>query len=308
MKNKIYDCIIIGAGPGGIGASINLFNNGVDFLLLEKSTPGGKVNVAPRVDNYPGYKAIPGPELAYALFEKLLKKGISITFGNVISLTKENELFIVQTEDETYTSKTVIIASGTTEKKLGLDKEVEFLGKGISYCAICDGFFYKNKVVAVAGGGNSAFKEAIHLTHIASKVYLIHRRNEFRGSNKNLEEFLSHENAQTLTPCIVEEILGEDHVEGIKVYNKDTDEHFTLQIDGFFPCVGYNPNTEFVKLDILDEYRNVIFFEDMKTKVPGCFAAGDVLPRALKQIYLSERDGIRASNGVIKYLKANESA
>lgn len=302
MKNKIYESIIIGAGPGGIAAATNLHDKGVDFLLIERGAPGGKINVAARVDNYPGYKEISGPDLAYVFFERLLKKNIRITYGNVISLTKEDNIFIVATETDTYYSKTVIIASGTKEKKIGLDKEEELLGKGISYCAICDGHFFRNKDVVVVGGGNFAFKEALHLSEIARKVYLVHRRYEFRGLPKSLEEIKNKPNIKILTPCIVTEILGDEFVNGVKVFNKETEEEFDLKVDGFFPCVGHIPNTEFVKLDILDEYKNVIFYENMQTKISGCFAVGDVLTRNLKQIYISERDGIRASNSVIEYL------
>ena len=185
---KVFDCLIIGAGPCGIGAALKLKEAGVNFALINSGTPGGKVNIAPRVDNYPGEKEIPGPDLAVKFFERLLKNDISIIGDTVLSLKKENDVFIAQCEYETYSAKAVLIASGTKERKVGLPKEDELLGHGISYCSLCDGHFFKGQDVAVIGGGNAALKEAIHLAHIVKKLYVIHRRNEFRGSNKLVDE------------------------------------------------------------------------------------------------------------------------
>ena len=302
---KIIDCIIIGAGPGGIGAALTLKEAGVDFLIIEKAVPGGKVNIAPRVDNYPGFKEIPGPDLAFALYERLLAKNIKITPDEVLSLTKEEDIYVLKCTKETYFAKTVIIASGTTEKKIGLEKEVELQGRGISYCAVCDGFFFKNQDVVVVGGGNSALKEAIHLSENAKKVYVVHRRNEFRGTNKTLDELKSHQNVEILTPYVPVKILGEDRVSGLVIKHRETNEEITLNVQGFFPLVGQDPNTKFVHIEgILDGWGTIPFDrKTMETSSKGLFAIGDCLPRPIRQIYLSEHDGVVAAKSVIASLK-----
>ena len=177
---EIKDCVIIGAGPCGIGAAIELKKLGIEAVIIEKGPVGGKVNIAPRVDNYPGFTKIPGPDLAFEFFMRAKNNGVKIISDEVISLTKE-ENFVVECKRETFVSKTVLIACGTKERTLGLENEERLFGHGVSYCAICDGHFFKGQDVLVIGGGNSALKEALHLVNICNKVTLIHRRNEFRG-------------------------------------------------------------------------------------------------------------------------------
>lgn len=303
--NNIYDVIIIGAGPAGIGAALILKEAGVNFLIIEKSMPGGKVNIAPRVDNYPNFKEIPGPDLAYALFERLLNKNIKLTSDEITSLTKNDNIFTLEGKKNTYLSKYVIVAVGTTERKIGLEKEVELQGKGISYCAICDGHFFKNKDVVVVGGGNSALKEAIHLAHIVNKLYVVHRRNEFRGTTKTLDELKSHDNVTILTPFIPIKILGEDKVEGLEILNKETEEVMTLKVDGFFPLVGQDPNTKFIHIDnVLDEWGTIPFNrKTMESNCPNLYVCGDATPRPIRQIYLAEHDGVVAAKNIINSLK-----
>ena len=303
--NKIYDSIIIGAGPSGIGAALKLKEAGLDFLIIEKGMPGGKVNIAPRVDNYPGQVEIPGPDLAFIFFERLTKAGIKLTVDTVTSLSKDNDVFTVVCNKDTYLAKTVIVTSGTTEKKIGLEKEVELQGKGISYCAVCDGHFFKGLDIVVVGGGNSALKEAIHMAEIANKVYVVHRRNEFRGTTKTLNELTSHSNVEVLTPYVPVKILGEDKVEGLVISHRETNEEITLNVQGFFPLVGQDPNTKFVKIDgVLDAWGTIPFDKKtMETSCKGLFAGGDCLDRPIRQIYLAERDGMNAAKSVIEYLK-----
>ena len=302
--NKIYDSIIVGAGPSGIGAALKLKEAGLDFLIIEKGMPGGKVNIAPRVDNYPGQHEIPGPDLAFVFFERLTNAGIKLTVDEVTSLSKDNELFTVVCNKETYLAKTVIVTSGTTEKKIGLEKEVELQGKGISYCAVCDGHFFKGLDIVVVGGGNSALKEAIHMAEIANKVYVVHRRNEFRGTTKTLNELRSHSNVEVLTPYVPVKILGEDKVEGLIISQRETNEEITLNVQGFFPLVGQDPNTKFVKIEgVLDAWGTIPFDKKtMETSCKGLFAGGDCLDRPIRQIYLAERDGMNAAKSVIEYL------
>ena len=300
---KRFDCLIIGAGPCGIGAALKLHEAGVNFGIIDGGTPGGKVNIAPRVDNYPGCKEIPGPDLAFKFYERLLNKGISIIGENVVSLEKKNDLFIVRSEFEEYEAKAVLIASGTKERELGLPKEKELFGHGLSYCALCDGHFFKGQDVAVIGGGNSALKEAMHLAHIVKKLYVIHRRNEFRGSVKLVDELKAMDNVEIITPYIPIEILGDDKVTGLIIENREDGSHRTLELDGLFPLVGQLPNTDFVKIDgVLNEWKTIPVNREMQTSSEGLFAGGDILPRDIRQIYLSEHDGMVAAKSIINYL------
>ena len=298
-----YDCIIIGAGPCGIGAAIKLKDAGVNFALIDGGTPGGKVNIAPRVDNYPGFKEIPGPDLAFKLYERLLNKEISIIGDTVESLTKENGEFIIKGQFGSYTARAVLVASGTKERKVGLPKEDELLGHGISYCSLCDGHFFKGLDVVVVGGGNAALKEAIHLAHITNKLYVVHRRDEFRGSNKLVDELKAMDNVEIITPYIPVKIIGEDKVEGLVIEHRYEGTRRTLDVQGFFPLVGQIPNTAFIKIDgVLDEWGTIPTERSMQSRVEGLFAGGDVLPREIRQIYLAEHDGVVASKSIIEYL------
>ncbi len=298
-----YDALIIGAGPCGIGAALKLKEAGVNFALINAGTPGGKVNIAPRVDNYPGFKEIPGPDLAFAFYERLMKAGIDIIPDTILSLAKEGEEFLLKGEYGEYQAKAVLIASGTKERKIGLAKEEELLGHGISYCSLCDGHFFKGADVAVIGGGNAALKEAIHLAGIVNKLYVIHRRNEFRGSNNLVNELKEMDNVEIITPYIPVEILGEDKVTGLVIENREDGSHRTLTIDGLFPLVGQLPNTTFIKIDgVLNEWNTIPVDREMQSSVPGLFAGGDVLPREIRQIYLAEHDGTVAAKSIINYL------
>lgn len=298
-----YDVIIIGAGPCGIGAALKLHEAGVNFAIIDGGTPGGKVNIAPRVDNYPGFKEIPGPDLAFKLYERLLDKGISIIGDSIVSLTKDKEEFLLEGNYDKYSAKVVLIAVGTKERKLGLPKEEELFGHGLSYCALCDGHFFKGQDVAIIGGGNVALKEAIHLAPIVRKLYLIHRRNEFRGSVKLVDELKAMDNVEIITPYVPKEILGEDKVSGLVISHRETGEDRILDIQGLFPLVGQLPNTDFVKIDgVLDEWKTIPVDRSMKTSVDGLFAGGDVLPREIRQIYLAEHDGVVAAKSIIEYL------
>ena len=298
-----FDVVIIGSGPCGIGAALKLKEAGVNFALIDGSTPGGKVNIAPRVDNYPGFKQIPGPDLAFKLYERLLNNDISIVPDMITSLTKEEDLFILKGEYGEYTAKAVLIASGTKEKKVGLPKEDEFLGHGISYCSLCDGHFFKGQDIVVVGGGNAALKEAIHLSHIAKKLYVVHRRNEFRGSNNLVKELQEMDNVEIITPYIPVEILGEDKVTGLVIENREDGSRRTLEVQGFFPLVGQIPNTSYIKIDgVLNEWNTIPVERNMMSSCEGLFAGGDVLPREIRQIYLAEHDGMVAAKSIIEYL------
>ncbi len=299
---KIYDVVIIGAGPSGISAAINLKNEGFDIALIEMGMPGGKINIAPRVDNYPGQKEIPGPDLAMVFYQRILDNNLNFIGDEITSLDKSGDIFVSIGKNATYKSKAVYVASGTVERKIGLPKEDQLFGHGLSYCALCDGHFFKGQDVLVIGGGNAALKEAVHLAHLVKHLYLIHRRNEFRGSNKIVDELKSFDNVTILTPYVPIEFIGEEKLEGVKIQNKETLEEKTLKVQGVFPLVGQNPNTTFIKLDIKNEWGNIPVDKSMSTKVEGCFAGGDVLPRDIRQIYLAEHDGMVAAKSIKEYL------
>ena len=301
--NNIYDCLIIGAGPSGIGCALNLIKETSNIAIIEKSAPGGKVNIAPRVDNYPGEQKIPGPDLAYKFFERMNNAKVPFINEEVISLTKVDDLFNVITNKNTYVSKTVYLASGTLERKLGLDKEDKLLGHGVSYCAICDGHFFVGENVLVCGGGNSALKEAIYLSNIVQHLYLIHRRNEFRGHENLVKELMEKDNVTILTPYVPIEILGEDKVTGVLIKNVQTEQLIEICVSGFFPLVGQIPSTSFINIDnVKDEYNLVPVDNKHMTNCSGLFAGGDILPREIRQIYLAEHDGIVSSKFILEYL------
>ena len=304
---KVYDTLILGAGPCGIRTAIILKEAGLDIAIIEGYTPGGKINIAPRVDNYPGFTKIPGPDLAVEFFNWLNKAEVEMIPDIITSLTKENNIFIVGCEHGTYQAKTVLIATGTKERELGLPNEKELFGHGVSYCAVCDGHFFKGQDVLIIGGGNTALKEAIYMADIAHHVYLIHRRNEFRGNNYLVDELKNLPNATVLTPYVPVSILGEDKVTGVVIQNRETNEEKTLHVQGVFPLVGQIPNSQFIKIDgVTNEWGTIpVDPKTKQTNVEGLYAGGDILPRDIRQIYLSEVDGKMASKAIIEYLKNN---
>ena len=287
---KTFDTLILGAGPCGIRTAIILKEAGLDIAIIEGYTPGGKINIAPRVDNYPGFTKIPGPDLAVEFFNWLNDAGVEMIPDIVTSLTKEGKIFTVTCQNGTYQAKTVLIATGTKERELGLPKEKELFGHGLSYCAVCDGHFFKGQDVLIIGGGNTALKEAIYMADLAKHVYLIHRRNEFRGNNYLVDELKAFPNTTVLTPYVPVALVGEEK---------------TLDVQGVFPLVGQIPNSQFIKIEgVTNEWGTIPV--DPKTKQTSCeglYAGGDILPRDIRQIYLSEVDGKMASKAIIEYLK-----
>ena len=302
---KIYDTLIIGAGPCGIRSAIILKEAGLDVAVFEYSTPGGKINIAPRVDNYPGFTKIPGPDLAVEFFNWLNKAGVEMIPEEVTSLTKEGDIFHLDTPEGKYAAKTVIIASGTKERQLGLPNEEKLFGHGVSYCAVCDGHFFKGQDVLMIGGGNTALKEAIYMADLAHHVYLIHRRNEFRGNKYLVDEINALPNATILTPYVPVAILGDDKVTGAVIKNVETGEEKTLEVQGVFPLVGQIPNSKYIKIEgVTNEWGTIpVDPKTKQTSVPGLYAGGDILPRDIRQIYLSEVDGKAACKAILEYLK-----
>ena len=302
---KVYDTLILGAGPCGIRTAIILKEAGLDIAVIEGSTPGGKINIAPRVDNYPGFTKIPGPDLAMEFFNWLNNAGVEMIPDMITSLTKENDLFTVTCEHDEYQAKTVLIATGTKERELGLPNEKELFGHGVSYCAVCDGHFFKGQDVLIIGGGNTALKEAIYMTDLARHVYLIHRRNEFRGNKYLVSELENLPNATILTPYIPISLIGEGSLKSVVIENRETGAQKTLDVQGVFPLVGQIPNSQFVKIEgVTDQWGTIpVDPKTKQTSVTGLYAGGDILPRDIRQIYLSEVDGKLAAKAIIEYLK-----
>lgn len=299
QNNKIYDSIIIGAGPAGLSAAIYLKRANIDVLVIEKGVFGGKVNYTAVIDNYLGAEKAFGPDLAFKFYNHAIENDVEIVSDDIINVTKKDQLFVIQSNDEEYLAKTIIVASGTTDKKLDLANANKFEHHGISYCAVCDGPLYKNKDVAVLGGGNSALEEALYLTNVTSKVYLIHRRNEFRGDKKVIEQIENNPKIILKLSLTIEELIGDKSLEQIKLNNGEV-----INVSALFPYIGQIPNTQFLSFtNLCNENGYIIVNNNMDTNVPGLFAAGDVTNQKLKQVVTATSDGAIAATSVIEYLR-----
>ena len=299
QNNKIYDSIIIGAGPAGLSAAIYLKRANIDVLVIEKGAFGGKVNYTAVIDNYLGAEKAFGPDLAFKFYNHAIENDVEIVSDDIINVTKKDQLFVIQSNDEEYLAKTIIVASGTTDKKLDLANANKFEHHGISYCAVCDGPLYKNKDVAVLGGGNSALEEALYLTNVTSKVYLIHHRNEFRGDKKVIEQIENNPKIILKLSLTIEELIGDKSLEQIKLNNGEV-----INVSALFPYIGQIPNTQFLSFtNLCNENGYIIVNNNMDTNVPGLFAAGDVTNQKLKQVVTATSDGAIAATSVIEYLR-----
>lgn len=296
------DVIIVGAGPSGITAAIYLKRAGIDFALIEKSMPGGKVALTAKVENYPSFNSIDGVDLALKLQDQLTFNNIELTFDNIKEIKKEEDI-VLQGDFDTYVCKYLIIASGTKERKLELEKEDKFYGRGLSFCAICDGFLYKDKEVAVIGGGNSALEESLYLANICKKVHLIHRRNEFRGDEILSNKVKDTKNIIIHTPYVPTSILGDNEFTGLVVKNVNSSEEKNILVNAAFIYIGNTPNIDFIKfdLDLKDGYIKVD--EDMLTSLDNVYAVGDVRSKKIRQIVTAVNDGAIASLAIEKEMK-----
>ena len=295
----MYDVIVIGAGPAGLSAAIYLKRANIDVLVIEKGAFGGKVNYTAVIDNYLGAEKAFGPDLAFKFYNHAIENDVEIVSDDIINVTKKDQLFVIQSNDEEYLAKTIIVASGTTDKKLDLANANKFEHHGISYCAVCDGPLYKNKDVAVLGGGNSALEEALYLTNVTSKVYLIHRRNEFRGDKKVIEQIENNPKIILKLSLTIEELIGDKSLEQIKLNNGEV-----INVSALFPYIGQIPNTQFLSFtNLCNENGYIIVNNNMDTNVPGLFAAGDVTNQKLKQVVTATSDGAIAATSVIEYLR-----
>lgn len=293
----MYDLIIIGSGPAGLSAAVYGKRAGLDLTVLEKAPmSGGQVLNTYEVDNYLGMPGMNGFDMGMKFREHADKLGVEFREADVLSLSDRDGFKLVKTNEEELEAKAVILATGAVHARLGVPGEEELSGMGVSYCATCDGAFFRGKTVAVAGGGDVALEDAIYLSGICGKVYLIHRRDEFRGARALQEKLKKLTNVEILYSCTVEEIQGEDGVEKLRVRNVKTGELFDLNAEGIFIAVGIRPNTELVR-DMVDcdEGGYILAGEDCATKVPGLFAAGDVRRKPVRQIITAVADGANAA-------------
>lgn len=286
----MYDLIIIGMGVSGISASIYAHRAGMKVLLLEGSAPGGTVNSISEIENYPGISKISGPDLAYNLFEEVNILGIEYKLEKVTDVILE-DIKRVKTTNNVYEAKYLLIASGRRPKMLGLKNEEKFFGKGISTCALCDGALYKNSDVAVIGGGSSALSEALYLSNIVNKVYLIHRRDEFRGEDTLIREVKEKGNIELILNNEAQELVIEDNVLK-RIMLKDGKK---IDIKGIFIYVGFIPNTDFLEsTDIKREDGYILVDEHHETNIKGVYASGDVLKKEIYQIINAASEGAEA--------------
>lgn len=299
----MYDMIIVGAGPAGLTAAIYARRADKSVLVLDKGLFGGQMTFSPKIENYPGYEQISGNELAEKLVSQAIALGAEIDMAEVTAIEKEGSLFCVYSGDDIYMSKTVILATGARHRLLGIDKEENFIGEGISFCAVCDGAFYANKTVAVIGGGNSALQEAIMLSDGCAKVYVVQNFNYLTGEEKLQEILRKRDNVEIILGNVVEEILGADVFGGIVIKNTETGEKTRLDLDGMFVAIGLVPENEAYKNVVtLSDRGYVVSDESCMTDTEGLFVAGDCRTKNIRQISTACGDGAVAALAACRYL------
>lgn len=299
----MYDIIIIGAGPAGMTAGVYAKQARKNVLILEKDTYGGQILKADKVKNYPGFIEISGFEFATKLYNQLKELEPDIKFEEVIEIKDFDDYKEVITKKNSYKAKSIIIASGAQNRKLGLTNEDKLIGKGISYCATCDGMFFRNKEIAITGGGNSAIDDALYLSNIAKKVYVIYRQKEFRIESINLSKLKEKDNVEFILNSNITDIRGNDKLESIVLKNNDTNEENTLNIEGLFIAIGHIPVSSMCKNIVdTDEKGYIISKEDCKTNIDGIFAAGDIRIKDVRQLTTACSDGTVAALNACKYL------
>jgi len=303
----LYDLVIVGAGPAGITAYLYAKRSLLEVLLVDKIGIGGQLLLIDFVENYPGFpEGITGFELADLFRRHIETLGLNFKQGEVKKLEKKDNFFNLYLDNnEILTSKTVLLSIGASPRKLNIPGEKKFTGKGVSYCATCDGPFFKDKIIAVVGGGDTALQESLSLTKFAKKIYLIHRRNTFRATKVLQERVFKEEKIEILWNTIVTEIRGKDQVEEIEIFNKEKGEKSTLKVSGIFIFIGYEPNTDWLKGVIeLDNEGFIITDAEMITSLPGVWASGDCRSKVGKQIVIACGEGAVAVISIENYLQS----
>lgn len=303
MQNT-YDVMIVGGGPGGYSAALYCTRAGLNTLVLEKLSAGGQMALTSQIDNYPGFEdGIDGFELGEKMQATAERFGAVTELAEVYSLKLDEKIKTAETSEGEFSAKAVILATGANPRQLGIPREEAYVGRGVNYCAACDGMFYKGKTVAVVGGGNTAAADATILSRIAKKVYLIHRRDTLRATKIYHNQLEAMENVEFLWDSTVEELITEDKVKGLKLKNLKTGQLTELDCDGLFISIGRQPATELVKdVVVLDDSGYVIADETCRTNIVGVFAVGDVRTKALRQVVTAVADGATASHYVEEFL------
>lgn len=303
MQNT-YDVMIVGGGPGGYSAALYCTRAGLNTLVLEKLSAGGQMALTSQIDNYPGFEdGIDGFELGEKMQATAERFGAVTELAEVYSLKLDEKIKTAETSEGEFSAKAVILATGANPRQLGIPREEAYVGRGVNYCAACDGMFYKGKTVAVVGGGNTAAADATILSRIAKKVYLIHRRDTLRATKIYHNQLEAMENVEFLWDSAVEELITEDKVKGLKLKNLKTGQLTELDCDGLFISIGRQPATELVKdVVVLDDSGYVIADETCRTNIVGVFAVGDVRTKALRQVVTAVADGATASHYVEEFL------
>jgi len=304
-----YDTVILGGGPAGLTAAIYAARDMMKTLVLEKNFPGGQVALTEQVDNYPGFpEGIMGGDLSMKMYEHA--KAFNVQVKNAIpkkfNFDGKYKYIHLENEDITIKTKTIIIATGAKPKHLEVEGENKFLGRGISFCATCDGAFFKDKDVAVIGGGDSAVEEGVYLTKFARKVYIVHRRDKLRAAKILQDRAFKNDKVEFIYNCVVDKVNGENKVESLTLYDRVKDEKKDLKVDGVFVFIGWTADTEIFKGMIeMDEAGFIKTDERMETNVPGIYVAGDVRQKELRQIVTSVSDGAIAAKSAEKFITAN---
>ena len=302
--DKIYDMIIIGGGPAGYTAALYGARAGLSTLVMEKMAVGGQMALTDKIDNYPGFEdGIEGLSLGEKMKNEAERSGARTVFATVLSADLKSDPKVIKTSDDIFYGRTVVIATGAEPRELGVAMEKELVGRGVSYCATCDGMFFKGKTVVVVGGGNTAAADILLLSRVASKVFVVHRRDTLRASKIYHETLMKAENVEFCWDSQVTGILSDDKVTGVRIKNINTGDERNLSCDGIFVAIGRKPASELAagQLD-LDERGYVITDESTKTNIPGVFAAGDVRTKVLRQVITAASDGAMAAHYAEEYL------
>ena len=299
----MYDTIIIGAGPAGMTAALYAARSNLKVALIEGGLPGGQMNNTSDIENYPGYANISGPELAEKMFEPLENLGVEHLYGFVKNIEDHGDVKKVITDDEEFETRTVIVATGSKHRLLGVPGEEELNSRGVSYCAVCDGAFFRDQDLLVVGGGDSAVEEAIFLTRFAKSVTIIHRRDELRAQKVLQDRAFANEKINFIWDSVVKEIKGENRVESVVIENVKTGQVTEQAFGGVFIYVGLDPVSDFVQeLQIRDQTGWIVTDDHMKTSVAGVFAVGDVRQKDLRQVTTAVGDGAIAGQEAYKYI------